>query len=84
MFHPLRGLQFAEPLLFFSIIVVPASRAGLGGLEYGLLMVRDDTNHGIPQRPRLKQQCNSKQIRASDDAEKNDNGMFRHNPWTQL
>ena len=46
MFHPLRGLQFAEPLLFFSIIVVPASRAGLGALEYGLLMVRDDTNHG--------------------------------------
>jgi hypothetical protein len=33
-------------LFVFSIIVVPASRAGLGAMEYVFLMVCKDTNYG--------------------------------------
>jgi hypothetical protein len=45
-FHPLHELQFAEILLFFLLLLYPLRGLRLGALEYGLLMVCEDTNHG--------------------------------------
>ncbi len=45
-FHPLRGLQFLASLVFFLFLLYPLRGLWLNALEYDLLMVCDDTNHG--------------------------------------
>jgi hypothetical protein len=47
-FHPLRGLQFAETMLFFLLLLYPLR--GLGWVQWNMfLMVCNDTNHGKKQ-----------------------------------